>query len=111
MWKKEFEVESERLTVSINDVMNDPDGMEFKLKIALPSNSTLAELKEKIAGRFSIDVGDFYLVKNFNDQEIKGQNKSLAMLGVTNDSMIKVVLGKSKSDGGFNVKLCRAQLT
>ena len=51
-WKAEFERESERITVSINDVMNDPEGMEYRIKISLACSQTLLQFKEKIAQRF-----------------------------------------------------------
>ena len=100
-WKQEFKAESEKITISINDAVNDPEGLEFRIKISIACSQTVQQLKQQIANRFSLDLNDFYLVKNINDKEIKEMNKSLALVGIQDHAMIKVVLGKPQLDGGY----------
>ena len=70
-WHQEFQLESERITVSINDIANDLEGLLYNIKISLRKHDPVRRLKEEVGKRFNLDMNEFYLVRHSNDKEIK----------------------------------------
>jgi len=91
-WKLEFEKASEKISISLNDI-NNPDSMDFPLKVSVDRSDTIKQLKQVISQRISLDPSEFYLVRNSTSQEIKELNKTLVSLGLVNGAMIKIVKG------------------
>jgi hypothetical protein len=58
-----------------------------------------------------LEMDDFHLVRNSNDKEIKEMERSLALLGISDYSLIDVKLGKPHLDGGYQVNMTLARLT
>ena len=110
-WHQEFAAEAERVTISVNDVANDLDGLLFNIKISMRKTDPVRKLKEEVARRFNLELNEFYLVRNSNDKEIKEMSTSLSSAGLTSHAMIKVVLGAPSLAGAYKIKLSLVQLT
>ena len=110
-WHAEFAQEASKITISINDVQNDLEGLLFNIKISLPRTSPVRKLKEEISKRFCLEMNEFRLVRNSNDKEIKEMSISLTAAGLTSHSNVKVVLGPPSLEGVYKVKLSVASLT
>ena len=67
-------METERITLNVNDVRTDPEGESFDVKISLARTCTVKELKQVIAKRMSLSMNEFYLVRHANDREIRELN-------------------------------------
>ena len=70
-WQQEFSQEAEKITISINDVANDLEGLNYNIKISIKKSDTVRKLKEQIGKRFNLEENEFYLVRHSNDKEIK----------------------------------------
>ena len=110
-WHQEFQLESERITVSINDIANDLEGLLYNIKISLRKHDPVRKLKEEVGKRFNLDTNEFYLVRHSNDKEIKVLSQSLFDAGLTSHAQVKVVLGTPSLEGAFQVKLSAVRLT
>ena len=82
-WQQEFSTEAERITISVNDIANDLEGVLYNIKISLKKTDPVRKLKEQIAKRFNLELNEFYLVRHSNDKEIKELSKSLSASGFT----------------------------
>ena len=85
-WHQEFAAEAERVSISINDVANDLEGVHFNIKISLKKSDPIRRLKEEVGKRFNLEMNEFYLVRNSNDKEIKDLDTSLTNAGLTSHS-------------------------
>jgi Fe2+ transport system protein FeoA len=108
-WKKEFDSEIEKITVNLSNV-DDPEDTEFPLRIRVDRGDTVKQLKQVISDRIGLPVGEFYLVRKSNMQEIKEMNKSLASLGFSTGVNIKIVKGHAKNEGVFEVNISKVEL-
>ena len=97
--------------MSVNDPKNDPDGVDFNIKISIKKSDPIRKFKEQIGSRFGLEMNEFYLKRNTNDKEIKEMSSTLAAAGFTSHSNIKVVMGTPSFDGGYKVKLSKVYLT
>ena len=85
-WHQEFSSEAERISISINDVANDLDGIYYKIKISMKKTDAVRKLKEEIGKRFNLDMNEFFLVRNSNEKEIKELDFTLDHAGLTSHS-------------------------
>ena len=53
-WHAEFASEAERITISVNDVANDLEGLLFNIKISLKKTDPMRRLKEEVGKRFNL---------------------------------------------------------
>lgn len=110
-WQQEFSTEAERITISVNDIANDLEGVLYNIKISLKKTDPVRKLKEQIAKRFNLELNEFYLVRHSNDKEIKELSKSLSAVGFTSHSMVKIVLGSPAMEGAYQVKISVIKIT
>ena len=110
-WKREFDNETEKITLSFNDFRSDPEGITFSVKISIARTETARKLKEMVARRMELSINEFYLVRNSNDTEIKEMHKSMTALGLSTHSMIKIVLGTPSDSSQYKVKMFEVKLT
>jgi len=85
-WHQEFAQEAERITISINDVANDLEGILYNIKISLKKSDPVRKLKEEVAKRFNLELNEFYLVRHSNEKEIKDLSSTLVAAGLTSHS-------------------------
>ena len=111
-WHKEFAEEAERVSISVNDISNDLEGLKYTIKISLRRSDPIRKLKEEIGKRFSLEMHEFYLVRHSNDKEIREMSTTLSAAGLASShTMIKVVLGTPSLEGAYKVKISIAALT
>ena len=103
-------METERITLNVNDVRTDPEGESFDVKISLARTCTVKELKQVIAKRMSLSMNEFYLVRHANDREIRELNQKLTYTGLSNHSQIKIVMGTPQLEGVYQVKMSVVKL-
>ena len=60
-WNAEFATEAERITISVNDIATDLEGLLFNIKISLKKNDPMRRLKEEVGKRFNLQLNEFYL--------------------------------------------------
>ena len=110
-WHREFAEEAERISISVNDVANDLEGLKYNIKISMKRTDPIRVLKEQIGRRFNLELNEFYLVRHSNDKEIKEMSTTLAAAGLTSHAMVKVVLGTPSLEGAYKVKISVVSLT
>ena len=99
------------MTISINDVKNDIEGLEFKIKLSIPRDQPVRVLKEQIAKRFDLKLNEFYLCRQSNDKEIREMSTTLQAAGLTSHAMVKVCLGTPSLEGAYQIKISVVQMT
>jgi hypothetical protein len=99
-WKKEFDAEIEKITVSVNQ---NEDGEPMRIKV--DRNDTIKQLKAAVSERISLPVTEFYFVRKSTNQEVKDVNKTLAALGFTNGVNLRLVMGHAKNEGVYTVNI------
>ena len=82
-WQQEFASEAERISVSVNDVRVDLEGLLYNIKISLKKSDPIRRLKEEVGKRFNLVMNEFYLVRRSNDKEIKEMAMTLSAAGLT----------------------------
>ena len=89
-WKQEISQEQNTLTFNLNDPEIDPEGLSFSCKVSMLRTDTVQDFKAKVGTRFKLQPESLYLVRNGNGKELKEMSKSLAVLGLTNGTMIQI---------------------
>ena len=55
-WHQEFTSEAERITISVNDAVNDPEASDFNIKISMKKSDPVRKLKEQVGLRFNLEM-------------------------------------------------------
>lgn len=89
-----------------NILANDTDLPEYTYEVETTSDITLLQLKELIKSKLNLSesVEDFYLKQNKDGNQYKQENKTLDELGITDQSIIHVNLGKGCKNGEYFIR-------
>lgn len=110
-WQQEFAAEAQRMTISVNDISNDLEGLVYNIKISMKRSDPIRKLKEQIGKRFNLEMNEFYLVRHSNDKELREMSQSLIGAGLSSHSSVKIVLGKPALEGAYKIKVSIVRLT